>query len=120
VYLLLSAVPNGFAKLAILFLLLKAFPRIARPLTAYFVYAGIVVATLFYVIQVLYVGIHCGPQNATPCSVPTQVNLARACACINLILDVYILVIAIANVWTLQLTTKRKMGLVLVFLTGLL
>ena len=78
------------------------------PLTAYLVYVGILVAALFYAIQVLWVGIHYGPQNAVPCSVASQFRLARACACINLILDLYILALAVANVWTLQLASEGK------------
>jgi len=120
VYLLLGPVPNGFAKLSILFLLLKIFPHIARPITAYFIYLGIVVVFLFYSINVLYTGIHCGPYRHNPCSVDTQVKIAKASASVNLTLDVYVLAIAITNIWTLRMTTRHKLGVIVIFLTGIL
>jgi hypothetical protein len=120
VYLLLGPVPNGFAKLSILFLLLKIFPRTARPLASYCIYLGIAVVFLFYSINVLYTGIHCGPYRHEACSVETQVNIARASASINLILDVYVMAIAIVNIWTLRMTTRHKIGVILVFMVGIL
>ncbi|KAJ8069760.1 hypothetical protein OCU04_000179 [Sclerotinia nivalis] len=120
VYLLLGPVPNGFAKLSILFLLLKIFPRIARPITAYCIYLGITVVFLFYSINVLYTGIHCGPYRHSPCSVDTQVKIAKASASVNLTLDVYVMAIAIVNIWTLHMTTRHKLGVIVVFLTGIL
>lgn len=120
VFTLLSAVPNGFAKLAILALLAAVFPRIARPITSYLVYLGMAVVILFYSILVIYTGVKCGPKNGVTCSVPFQVNLARASTSVNLILDVYIMAIAIWNSWSLQLTRKRKFGIIAVFMTGTL
>ncbi|KAL1604785.1 hypothetical protein SLS60_004325 [Paraconiothyrium brasiliense] len=120
VYTLLSAVPNGFAKLAILSLLATVFPRIARPITAYFVYFGMAVVVLFYSILVIYTGVKCGPKNGVSCSVPLQVNLAKASTTVNLILDVYIMIISVWNIMSLQLTRRRKFGIVAVFLTGIL
>ncbi|KAL1852789.1 hypothetical protein Daus18300_012033 [Diaporthe australafricana] len=117
VFLLLSGVPNGFAKLSILFLLLKIFPRQARPVTAYFILAGLGVVTLFYSIVVLYIGIHCGPQ---PCTVDEQVNIVKATASVNMVLDIYVFVLAVVNVWTVQMSTRNKLGVLAVFATGLL
>ncbi|KAI1379733.1 hypothetical protein F4677DRAFT_463980 [Hypoxylon crocopeplum] len=117
VFLLLSGVPNGFAKLSVLFLLLNIFPRTLRPATAYLLWAGVAVVVLFYGILVLYIGIHCGPQD---CTVAEQVDIAQGSASINLILDVYILVIAVVNVWTLPMSRNHKIGVIAVFATGLM
>lgn len=117
VVLLLSGVPNGFAKLSILFLILKIFPHQARPVTAYFIFAGLGVVTLFYSIVVLYVGIHCGPQR---CTVDEQINISKATASVNMVLDIYIFVLAVVNVWTVQMSTRDKLGVLAVFTTGLL
>ncbi|KAI1144991.1 hypothetical protein F4825DRAFT_457967 [Nemania diffusa] len=46
VLLILAGVPLAFAKLSILILLLKIFPRRARPTTAYFIWAAITFTTL--------------------------------------------------------------------------
>jgi hypothetical protein len=79
-----------------------------------------VIVTLFYAILVIYTGAKCRPKNGTSCDVPTQVNLAKAATSVNLILDVYIMVLAVFNIWSLQLTTRRKYGIVAVFATGVL
>ncbi|KAI1410395.1 hypothetical protein F5Y13DRAFT_192256 [Hypoxylon sp. FL1857] len=117
VFLLLSGVPNGFAKLSVLFILLTMFPRTVRPITAYLIWAGIAVVVLFYAILVLYIGIHCGPHS---CTVVEQVDIAKGSASINLILDVYILAIAVVNVWTLQMSRRYRIGVIAVFATGLM
>jgi hypothetical protein len=78
IYLLLGPVPNGFAKLSVLFLLLEIFPRTAWHITSYYIDLGIVVVSLFYSISVLYTGIHCGPYRHEVCSVVTQLNISRA------------------------------------------
>ncbi|KAK8044772.1 hypothetical protein PG993_004796 [Apiospora rasikravindrae] len=117
VFLLLAGVPNGFAKLSILFFLRNIFPRRARPWTAWCIWTGITVVVLFYVIQVLYIGIHCGPQA---CTVNEQVDIAKATASINLALDIFILVLAVVNVWTLKMSRRHKIGVIAVFMTGIL
>ena len=89
-------------------------------MAAYSIYFGIAVVTLYHGINLLYTGIQCGPYRDTPCSVPTQVNIAKASASINLILDVYLMVVAVVNVWTLQMSTRYKVGVMLIFLTGIL
>ncbi|XXH04311.1 hypothetical protein Hte_010725 [Hypoxylon texense] len=99
VFLLLSAVPNGFAKLSVLFLLRIIFPRRARPITGYLTWLGIVVVVLYHSILVLYIGIHCGPKDYT---VDEQVDIAKG------------------NVWTLQMSKRNKIGVVAVFATGLM
>ena len=119
IFALLGPVPNGFAKLSILVLLLKVFPRTVRPLSAVFVFAGIATTVLFYSIQLLYFGIHCGPYKE-PCSIDTQNSLGKASASINLILDLYILAVAVLNVWTMHLSVREKIGVTLVFGMGVL
>ncbi|KAI0401579.1 hypothetical protein F4802DRAFT_579679 [Xylaria palmicola] len=117
VFLLISAIPNGFAKLSILLLLLAIFPRRARPMTAYVIYVGIGIVLFFYTILTLYIAIHCGPRT---CSVEEQVKIAQATASVNLSLDVYVLTLAIVNVWTLQMSRRYKIGVMAVFSTGIL
>ncbi|KAK8105165.1 hypothetical protein PG999_008524 [Apiospora kogelbergensis] len=89
----------------------------ARPRTAWCIWAGITIVVLFYVIQVLYIGIHCGPKA---CTVVEQVNIAKATASVNLVLDIFILVLAVVNVWTLQMSRRHKIGVIGVFMTGIL
>jgi hypothetical protein len=75
--------------------------------------------TLYYSILVIYTGVHCGPYRGT-CSVPTQVSIAKASASIKLMLDVYVMGIAVVNVWALKMNTRYRIGVIIIFLTGFL
>jgi len=45
-------------------------------------------------------------------------TLGVACASVNAVLDIYVLLVAIPSLWMLQMPTKRKIGVVLILLTG--
>ncbi|KAK8119948.1 uncharacterized protein PG998_004574 [Apiospora kogelbergensis] len=108
---------TGNAPAWVIAMVRNIFPRRARPRTAWCIWAGITIVVLLYVIQVLYIGIHCGPKA---CTVVEQVNIAKATASVNLVLDIFILVLAVVNVWTLQMSRRHKIGVIGVFMTGIL
>ncbi|KAI0549801.1 hypothetical protein F4679DRAFT_251335 [Xylaria curta] len=118
VLLILAGVPLAFAKLSILFLLLKIFPREARPITAYFIWAAIAFAVLYYGINVLYIAIRCGPHLV--CPGVENLTIGKVLSIANLVLDVYMFILAAVNVWTLQMSKRHKIGVTAIFATGFL
>ncbi|KAJ3577060.1 hypothetical protein NPX13_g3509 [Xylaria arbuscula] len=118
VLLILAGVPLAFAKLSILFLLLKIFPRHARPITAYFIWAAIAFAVLYYGINVLYIAIRCGPRLV--CPGVENLTIGKVLSIANLALDIYMFVLAAVNVWTLQMSNRLKVGVTAIFATGFL
>lgn len=93
----------------------------------YCAYAGAGFNTLFYTVgltlSLIYTAPYSGQTLQQSIRNPRQVHeLAKSlpAACINLVLDVYILVLPIAGVSKLQLPTSKKLGVIAVFLTGLL
>ena len=114
-----------FAKLSLFLLYIQLF----RPTDwlRYSAYAGAVVNVLFYtlalVLALIYSVPHPGQTLRQAFQSPRQAhNVAKSLptACINLILDVYILLLPIAGVSKLQLPIRKKIGVIAVFLTGLL
>ena len=47
-------------------------------------------------------------------------NTGVATACFGIISDFYLLLLPIFGVWQLQMPTRRKIGVIVVFATGLL
>ena len=115
-----------FVKLTILALYYRIFQpsRWARIL----IWAGMMSITVFYLISVIAVLSQCvpGPSETWLFKVPTgacptvQVRLSLGVGIFGLVSDVYILVIPLWQISHLSLAPKRKFGLVVVFLTGLL
>lgn len=93
----------------------------------YSAYAGLVVNVLFYTAMLaLYLALTVpSPGETLQQSVqgPRQAQelaVALPRACINLVLDVYILILPIAGISRLQLPMRKKLGVIAVFLTGLM
>jgi hypothetical protein len=121
---LLIPVASGLAKVSILLFFLRLFPKRASPKTAYLIYFGLVLNILFYVILFIYTCVVCGPrpgdkgQLPAKCDGSLRMTLGVACASVNAVLDIYVLLVAIPSLWMLQMPTKRKIGVVLILLTG--
>ncbi|MCJ1380211.1 hypothetical protein MMC17_003314 [Xylographa soralifera] len=115
-----------FAKLSILFFLLRLFPKTVRRSLANLIFFGIGLNLLYTVILTLYLGIVCSPrpggggQFPAQCSGEIRLQVGDASAAMNLFLDLYVLAIAVPTIATLQMSTRRKIGVILVLGTGLL
>ena len=115
-----------FAKLSILYFLLRLFPRTARRTLSVFIYTGIALNIVYTVILTLYLGIQCGPrpdghgQFPASCGGPVRDEVGWASAALGIFLDLYVLAISIPTVANLQMSVKRKVGVILVLGTGLL
>ncbi|CAD6591540.1 MAG: hypothetical protein ASARMPREDX12_005214 [Alectoria sarmentosa] len=121
-------VPNiiwPFAKLSFLLLYIQLF----RPMKwlRYSAYAGVVVNVLFYTSMLaLYLAFtipHPGQtlqQSVQSSRQAHELAVALPRACVNFVLDVYILILPIAGISRLQLPIKKKLGVIAIFLTGLI
>ncbi|KAG9230917.1 hypothetical protein BJ875DRAFT_137795 [Amylocarpus encephaloides] len=117
---------SAFAKLSILFFLLRVFPRKVRPTIAYLIYIGAAINGLFYCILTIYTGVVCAPRQSTggfypaKCTPAVRLQTGQASAAVNAFLDLYILAISLPTLWALQLPKGKKLGVIAVLCTGIL
>lgn len=123
----LYALAAIFVKCTLLVLYLRIFRPIGR--AVYMIWSGIVVIILFYVICIVYSAVQCLPrrggsgwlgryaQHACPQS---QLELSAAQGIFSTISDFYVLFIPIQLVSGLQMPVGRKIGVIGIFLTGLM
>ena len=109
-------------KLSLLLLYYRLFSR--NKTMRFLIYFGIAFQALFYLASV-------GFYSAAEATC-TQDSKAQAAfylrewvftvvsGIINVITDFYVLILPVAMVWSLQLTTRRKIGVIAIFLTGLM
>lgn len=110
-------------KLSLLLLYLEIF----RPnkITRIAIYAGIGFIAAYYTLALIATTVLCTPRPEDngrlhkDCSTKGVIN-ATVTSSINIATDIYILAIPIPMVRKLQMSRKRKFGVVLVLLTGLL
>lgn len=113
-------------KLTIFLLYFRIFK--IRTFGRWFIIGGIVVISLFWLIQVTIIAVWCVPLPGQTSMMKLMsegcahksVKLITALGAFNLIADVYLLSITIPLVWGLQMNTARKVGISIVVLTGLL
>jgi len=96
-------------KLSLLLLYLRIFGP--DKVTRYLIYLGITVCSLAYTI-IMFLSIFA--------SVETAINGSKTVGAVNLSSDIYILCVPIMAASKLQMSTKKRVGLFLVFLTGIL
>ena len=103
--------------------------QIFRPMKRlrYGSYVGAVVNVLFYVCILIVTLAYTVPAPGQTWQESIQtarsvhsVTMSPYVSSGSLVLDVYILVLPIAGVSKLQLTIRRKMGVIVIFLTGLM
>ena len=113
-----------FSKLSILLLLFRLFSP--NRLTRYLLFVGIGWALTIAVITLVLAGAMCAPRHgesfdnlalSSRCS--HQTTWAVVQSVLILILDFYILYIPIPRIWRLQLSLKRKIGVLSIFMTGI-
>lgn len=114
-----------FAKLAILLLLFRLFSPNRR--FRYFIYVGIIWTTLMSLTSVVVVAALCSPRRREAFN---NIMVAQRCrdlntwsiiqSSLNVLLDFYILYLPIPVVWKLQLGKRRKIGVLGIFMTGLM
>ena len=114
-----------FAKVSILLLYLRIFAP-NRP-TKYLIYFGIIINFIWYTIVFVLVAYNCIPRPSQTWIEGTTSPLCQDAAkriyvqsIFNVISDFYILIIPIPVVWSLQMPTAKKVGVSLIFMTGLL
>ena len=115
----------GFIKLTFFILYLQLF----RPLKSIrlAIWVGAIVSTLFYTLVVVLAFIFTTPRPGENFAThlvseleQKEIRLAIPQAGISVALDLYILILPIYSVWQLQLSRERKVGVSLVFLTGIM
>lgn len=99
------------------------------------VWTGIVIIVLFYTISIVLIVAKCVPvSQMLPGPDPTKwaertkanhcghfsLDISAAQGIFSAVTDVYVLIIPVSSVLALHLQTKRKVGLLAIFLTGLL
>lgn len=90
------------------------------------VYVGALVTTLFYVaatiVQLYFSTPRLGQTFLAFSQSPTELRslvLSVPISAIGLAIDIYLLILPITAVMQLQLPTRRKIGVIMIFLTGL-
>ena len=88
---------------------------------------GAILTTLFYVPMSVCAIVFATPLKGESWGRHEGSNLARQNirisipqSCVNLVLDLYILILPIVAVVKLQMAPRRKVGIILIFMTGLL
>ena len=115
-----------FIKASILVLYLRIFSPLWR--VRLLIYLGIAIILLTNaIISILFAALLASRngqpyivQYNAPQFVENAENLTLASAIINFISDLYLLWLPMPLVWNLQLTRKRKLGIIAIFLTGIL
>lgn len=117
-----------FVKVTLLTLYFRLFSP--NPKARIAIWLGIVLISVFYIITVILDLVQCIPRKGdegrwlgekarTRCGQPS-LNISTAQGVVSAVSDVYILIIPLRLVWSLHVTTKRKIGVSVIFLTGLL
>lgn len=90
-------------------------------------YFGLVFTCLSYTIFTVLVFVWATPKKGeswlahqTSAAMQKELKLSVPQSIIGLVIDLYILVIPIIGVYDLTMTTKRKIGVMLIFLSGLM
>lgn len=93
----------------------------------FFNYTGAVITVLFYtattIVQFVYFTPTRGQTWVSKFAAEDSlksIQVGVPIAAIGLVLDVYILVLPIFGVMQLQLSNKRRLGIIVIFLTGLM
>ena len=95
-------------------------------MTAYALYVGIFLNSVFYFITTLYTIIVCTPRYGdngmlpAQCSSEVLLQVGEAVAGVNMVLDLYTLGVSIPTVVLLQMSVRRKVGVILILCTGLM
>ena len=113
------------AKLSLLLLYLEIFrPNIAL---RYLIYFGIVFISLFYTSTWIAFAVFSIPKPGQSLLVSIlspdtakDIPLGITQGAINIVSDFYILCLPIPGVWKLQLPLKKRLGVIAIFMTGLL
>jgi hypothetical protein len=115
----------GFIKLSFFLLYMHLFAPSSGLKTA--IWIGGSVSTVFYTLIVILTFIFMTPRPGETFAEHTathlttkQVQMSVPLAAIGVFLDFYILILPLVGVWRLQLPTRRKFGVAIVFMTGAL
>lgn len=115
-----------FIKLALFVLYLEVFGRLRW--LRYLVFAGIIINGLFSIASMVAFIVMCGPKNgqsqfsyisalASPMCTRSR-SLVIILGVVNVISDLYLILIPLPAVWSLQLSFRKKIGLSAMFFTG--
>ena len=88
---------------------------------------GVILTTIFYVTMSLCAIVFATRrkgeswgQHASSHLAQQNIKMSIPQSCVNLVLDLYILILPIVAVVKLQMAPRRKIGIILIFMTGLL
>lgn len=119
---ILYAASVTFPKLSMLFLYLRIFTGKRERVTAYLmmgiITASFLAVTLCAVLQCIPLGYHWNPKGHPGGHCFDAGAFWRYASFPNAITDLVMIVLPLPCIWTLQLTRKDKIGLVLTFLLG--
>lgn len=115
-----------FIKSSILLLYLRIFSP--QRFMCILIYAGIVMVLLTNLVMTIILPVFCAPRKnedwvsgflSDRCESHTNKTFI-ASATLNFATDIYILIIPLPLVWKLHLSTNKRIGLILIFATGIL
>lgn len=122
----LSIISNLLTKVSLFLFIHRLFPRQhASPRSTYAVWIGLGFTPLAYIPMLIYWGVTCSPNPSiygpfdAKCTQPIQKIQGIVAASVNAGFDLYVLGIAVASLWVLRLSTKKKLGAIGVFAVGL-
>ena len=114
-----------FAKLALFILYFRIFSTDRK--TRIGIYLGIIIGCLFYTSADIVFLITCvprrgvrwlSPEFAAQCTPATNMNYVQGI--FGVVSDLYIFILPLPVLWTLQMPLKRKLGITAIFVTGLM
>ncbi|KAF2642710.1 hypothetical protein P280DRAFT_356722, partial [Massarina eburnea CBS 473.64] len=117
-------IPMFFAKLALLLQIKRIFASADRNFFWWSSWGLVVANALVYLVTLIVFGLACRPREkfwnpALPGKCLDTGKALLATSAVNLVSDVTILVLPIVGVWNLNLDLKKKIGVALIFATGL-
>ena len=114
-----------FAKSSLLLLYLRIFGP--KKSTRYAIYFGLVFAFCLYWVNIPITAYYCGPPAGKPWSLSEMgfkckkpIILAVVQGPFNVVLDLFIFILPIPVVMGLQMSSRRRIAVLTVFLTGIL
>lgn len=122
---MVGALGLSFAKLSILFLFYRLFLSCRR--LRFAIYIGIAWTILICVNSLVMALVLCAPRSSESSSSPKVIDRCTKFelwsvvrGTLSVLLDFYILYLPVPTVWNLQLGIKKKIGVLSIFMTGLM
>lgn len=121
---MMVSVASFLVKISVLLFIGRVFPRRVSPKSAIAIWIGLAINIVAYCTLIIYTGVTCAPRSSDHgqlpggCTAKLRQNQGIATASVNAALDLYVLAVAVPSILHLQMTMKRKLGIIAVLSMG--